>query len=158
MGNNNSYSSENCKPTKIMETLKCDRIIDAEEHIFIGIVSKHKNNPLSGQGIRIGFDGKIKRLENFIETPTNLIYEFENNSTLTLSKRDEDIIINIKEPETNTNLTKSMDLFLRQMSKPINWSDESREFDKISNFVYPVTTATSPTYDTTTTTTTATEL
>ena len=22
MGNNNSYSSENCKPTKIMETLK----------------------------------------------------------------------------------------------------------------------------------------
>ena len=68
------------------------------------------------------------------------------------------IIINIKEPETNTNLTKSMDLFLRQMSKPINWSDESREFDKISNFVYPVTTATSPTYDTTTATTTATEL
>ena len=66
MGNNNSYSSENCKPTKIMETLKCDRIIDAEEHIFIGIVSKHKNNPLSGQGIRIEFYVKIKRLKNFI--------------------------------------------------------------------------------------------
>ena len=146
MGSNSSLSSKSSSISSSIsiETLKCDRLIDAESQVYIGIVSKKNNNPLSHQAIRIGSNGKLKRLEKFVETSTNLIYEFESDTVLTLTKivnnnnNNNDIIINLKEPDTMINLIKPMDLIVRKISKPINWTDCSNEFDKIPKFVFPI--------------------
>jgi len=119
------------------EYLKCDRLIDAENVIYIGIVSEKNKNPLSTQAIRIGQDGKLKRLEKFTETNNSIIYEFENDTILSLSKREKDIIINLKEPETDINLIKNMDQIVREIFKPIKFGNLSIEFDKIPKFIYP---------------------
>jgi len=119
------------------ETLKTDRLIDAENNICIGIVSKKQSNPYSSQAIRIGLYGKLKRLEKFIELDNNLIFEYEDNTTMTLSKKNNDIIINVKEPETSTNIIKPMDLIIREVFKEIGWKTMSDEYDKIPNFIIP---------------------
>lgn len=119
---------------KKYETLKCDRLIDAENHIYVGIVCQNNQNSLSGQAIRIG-TGNIKRLEQFIETPTQLIYEFETNTVMTLSKKDNEVIVNISEPDTNVHLQKPMHTMVRTFSKEINWN--STELDKIVDFIQP---------------------
>lgn len=127
--NNKSYNS--------IETLKTDRLIDAENNIYIGIVSKNQSNPYSSQAIRIGIDGKLKRLEKFIELDNNLIFEYEDNTTMTLSKKNNDIIINVKEPDTSTNIIKPMDQITRKIYKDISWKTMSDEYDKIQNFIIP---------------------
>ena len=127
--NNISYNS--------IETLKTDRLIDAENNIYIGIVSKKQSNPYSSQAIRIGIDGKLKRLEKFIELDNNLIFEYEDNTTMTLSKKNNDIIINVSEPNTSTNIIKPMDQITRKIYKDISWKTMSDEYDKIQNFIIP---------------------
>lgn len=120
------------------ETLKESRLIDNENLIYIGIVSqKPYTNPYSSQAIKIGELGKIKRLEKFIETNNNLIFEYESNTSMILSKRDNNIIINIKELETNKSIIKPMDLIIREIFKPIYCSNLSCEYDKIHEFVKP---------------------
>lgn len=120
------------------EYMVIERLIDGENQVTIGIVhQKDAQNPLSGQAIKVGLDGKLKRLEKFIETPNSLTYEFESNTVLTLSKRDKDIIINLKEPDTQIHLIKPMDLIVRKISKPISWRTLSEDFDKIPDFVRP---------------------
>jgi hypothetical protein len=119
--------------------LKIERLIDSENEIIIGIVSStHQQNPYSSQAIRIGLNGKIKQLEKFIELPNNLIFEYETGTIMTLSKKNEDdIIINIKDPDTSITIIKPMDLFLRKTFKPMSWKTLSEEYDKICNFIEP---------------------
>ena len=101
----------------------------------MGIVSPKDSNPYSSQAIRIGLDGKLRRLESFTETSECLKYEFEADTVLTLSKRDKDIVILIKEPETNIKIIKPMDLICREIFKPICWGNLGTELDKIPDFV-----------------------
>jgi hypothetical protein len=119
------------------ECLQQDRLIDGENEIFIGIVGTQKINPFSSQAIRIGHNGKLRKLENFIETQNCLRFEFESNTTLTLTKREKNIIINLKEPETNKHISKPMDSICREIFKPISWGNLAIEYDKIPNFIRP---------------------
>ena len=119
------------------ETLKKDRLIDAEHIIYIGIVEKKQSNPHSSQAIRIGTYGKLRRLERFIELDKNLIFEYEGNTVMTLSKKNDNIIINIKEPETSTNIIKPMNQDCINVFRKIGWNTMSDEYDKIPNFISP---------------------
>lgn len=120
------------------EYLKQDRLIDGENKIFIGVVSpKPPTNPYSSQAIRIGDFGKLYRLEKFIETPSSLIFEYETNTSMTLSKRDNEIIMNIKVPHTNTNIIKPMDSIVKEIFKPIKFGNLANEYDKIPGFIRP---------------------
>ena len=119
------------------ETLKFDRLIDGEYQIIIGIVSKKEPNPYSSQAIIIGLHGKIKRLQSFEETNYYLKFEYESDTTLIFTKRNKDIIIHIKEPENEINITKPMVSIYREFFKPIEFGELSIEYDKISNFIRP---------------------
>lgn len=120
------------------EYLKQDRLIDGENKIYIGVVSpRPRTNPYSSQAIRIGDEGKLRRLEKFIETPNSLIFEYESNTSMVLSKREKDVIINIKEPDTNTQVIKPMDSIVREIFKPIKWGNLASEYDKIPEFIRP---------------------
>ena len=131
-GNNQGNNMSN------QEYMKTDRLIDGENQVTIGFVhQKDPQNPLSSQAIRVGLDGKLKRLEKFIETSNSLTYEFESDTVLTLSKRDKDIIINLKEPDTQIHLIKPMDSIVREISKPIGWGSLSQDLDKIPSFIRP---------------------
>jgi hypothetical protein len=137
MGNLNNHSTF-LNNYNNFEYLKQDWLIDEENKIFIGVVSpKPHTNPYSSQAIRIGDEGKLHRLEKFIETPNSLIFEYESNTSMVLSKRDSDVVINIKEPNTNTQVIKPMDLVAREFFKPINWGNSATEYDKIPEFIRP---------------------
>jgi hypothetical protein len=117
-----------------------ERLIDGENQIVIGILSsdkKNSKNPYSSQGIKIGSNGQIKRLQNFIETQNSLIFEYEDNIVLTLTKREGNIIINLKQPDTKT-IIKPMDLVCRDFFKTIGFGDLSSEYDLIPDFIKPI--------------------
>jgi hypothetical protein len=119
------------------EFLQFDRMIDGESQIAIGIVSKKEPNPYSSQAIRIGLDGKLKRLETFEQTDNYLKFNYESNTTMTLIKRNKDVIINIKEPENEINMIKPMTSICREIFKPIKFGEFSLEYDKIPDFIRP---------------------
>ena len=119
------------------ETLKFDRMIDGESQITIGIVSRKEPNPYPTQAIRIGLDGKLKRLESFEQADNFLKFEYEDNTTMSLTKRDKDIIINVKEPEKEINIIKPMTSICREIFKPIVFDNLSLEYDKIYDFIRP---------------------
>jgi len=115
--------------------LKCERIIDSDYNIYIGIVNKQLNNPLSTQAIKIGNDGKIKRLKKYIQSANSISYEFENDTILTLTRMNTDILINIKESDTQKYYIKSMSNIIRNKYKPIKMLNSSNELDEIYNFI-----------------------
>lgn len=117
----------------LKESLKFDRLIDNE--IYIGIVSQKGSNPLSTQAIRLCNNCNLKRLEKCIETENNLIFEYENNTTLNFYKRDKEIIINISDPDRKFKLITKMNMNLRNFFKPINFGNSSIEYDKIPSFI-----------------------
>lgn len=119
------------------ESLKFDRMIDGESQIVVGIVSKKEPNPYSSQAIRIGLNGKLKRLESFEQTDNFLKFEYEGNTTMSLIKREKDIIINVKDPLNGIIIIKPMASICREIFKPIEFSDLSIEYDKIPNFIRP---------------------
>lgn len=119
------------------EFLNFDRMIDGESQIVVGIVSKKEPNPYSSQAIRIGLDGKLKRLESFEQTDNFLKFQYESNTTMILTKRKKDIIIHIKEPENEINITKPMASICREIFKPIKFGELSIEYDKIPDFIRP---------------------
>jgi len=72
-------------------TLKFDRILDADNQIYIGIGTRKQSedSTKSLQVIRIGdYTKKYYRLINFEEKHNELKYEFENNIKLILKKRE----------------------------------------------------------------------
>jgi hypothetical protein len=113
-----------------------DRIIVAEPHrIEVGVCgfdeSKGKeDNPYKAQVIRVDH-GPLKSLTSFVETNNSLIYEFEDNTTLKLMKRDNDIVYHIKSGEINH--TGNMHPLVRKIWKTIHLKSE--ELDKIEAFV-----------------------
>jgi hypothetical protein len=119
------------------EYLKFDRMIDGESQIVIGIVAKKDPNPYSSQAIRIGLDGKLKRLETFEQTENCLKFNYESDTTLSITKRNDEIIVCVKEPDTNTNIIKPMVSICREIFKPIKFGDLSQEYDKIPDFIRP---------------------
>jgi hypothetical protein len=117
------------------ESIILERIIDTESLIIIGLVSEKQPNPYSAQAIRIGWDGKVKRLESFEETDNYLKFEYESNTTMTLTKRNKDIIIHIKDPKNKINIVKTMSAISREVFTPIKLGKLSFEYDKIDNFI-----------------------
>lgn len=117
------------------DSLKCKRIIDSNYNIYIGIVNKQLNNPLSTQAIKIGNDGKIKRLKKYIQSANSISYEFENDTILTLTRMNKDILLNIKESDTQKYYIKSMSNIIRNKYKPIKMLNSSNELDEIYNFI-----------------------
>ncbi len=115
-----------------------DRIIVAEPHrIEVGVygfdVSKNKeNNPYKSQVIRVN-NGPLKSLVNYTETSNSLIYDFEDNIKLQLTKREKDIVYHIKTEDIEH--TSNMNPLVRQIWKTI--SLKSKELDKIADFVKP---------------------
>jgi hypothetical protein len=117
------------------EYLNFDRIIDDDNQIIIGIISPRDSNPLSTQGIKIGLNSNIYRLEKFIETNNSLTFEYEFGIILTLSRRSSQIIIHLKNPILNTYIIKPMDNKIRATFKPIMFGYYSFDYDKIPEFI-----------------------
>jgi len=111
-----------------------DRLIDADcagKNLTIGVNSKvNPDNMLSHQGIRLGQDGEIKRLVSFVKADNALIYNFEENTRLTLSKDDKSnkIIYSFETP--GKTVVKEMDNKIWSMYKTIGMS--SKELDRIA--------------------------
>ena len=80
---------QNKKP--IDYCLKFDRILDANNQIYVGIGTRktEADKDKTLQVIRIGdYTNKYYRLINFVEKENKLKYEFENDITLTLTKKN----------------------------------------------------------------------
>ncbi len=111
-----------------------DRLIDADcagKSLAIGIYNDiHRDNILSHQGIRLGQDGEIKRLVSFVKADNALIYTFEDNTRLTMSKNDKTnkIIYSFEMP--GKTIVKQMDDRILSLYKTIGMS--SYELDRIS--------------------------
>ena len=112
-----------------------DRLIDAEcvdgKTLAIGINGKvNPDNMLSHQGIRLGQDGDIKRLVAFIRANNALIYNFEDNTRLTMTMNDKTNKIMYSFETPGKTVVKEMDDRIIRMYKTIGMS--SSELDKIA--------------------------
>jgi hypothetical protein len=114
--------------------LKLDRILDAENKIYIGIGSSIKNKSL--QAIRFGdYTQKYHRLVNFTEKENKLKYEFENDIIMVLEKNEDDILLDVSSIKNNLMIIKKqMDPAIRKYHKKI--SLDSYELDKIYDFIH----------------------
>lgn len=114
-----------------------DRIIVAEPHrIEVGVCgfdesNGKEDNPYKTQVIRVNH-GPLKSLTSFVETHNSLIYEFEDNTTLKLIKRDNNIVYHIKS-SSGVDHTGNMHPLVRKIWKTIHLKSE--ELDKIEAFV-----------------------
>jgi hypothetical protein len=110
-----------------------DRLIDSDcdgEILSIGINGNiDNNNILSHQGIRLGQYGDIKRLVSYIKTDNSLVYRFEDNICLTLTKKENNKIMYSFEMPGKT-VVKDMDDRIVMMYKTIGMA--SSELDKIA--------------------------
>lgn len=112
-----------------------DRLVDAEcvegKNLTIGVNSKvNPDNMLSHQGIRLGQDGDIKRLVSFIRADNALVYNFEDNTRLTLTKNENNNKIMYAFETPGKTIVKEMDDRIVGMYKTIGMS--SLELDKIA--------------------------
>ncbi len=111
-----------------------DRLIDpdcAGKPLSIGVNSRvNPDNMLSHQGIRLGQDGEIKRLVSFVKADNALIYNFEENTRLTLSKNNNTNKIMYSFEMPNKTVVKEMDDRVVAMYKTIGMS--SSELDRIA--------------------------
>jgi len=85
---------------------------------------------LSHQGIRFGQDGEIKRLVSFVKADNALIYNFEENTRLTLTKDNKTNKIMYAFETPGKTVVKEMDNKVWSMYKTIGLS--SKELDKIA--------------------------
>ena len=117
-----------------------DRIIVAEPHrIEVGVCGavdayRQEDNPYKMQVIRVD-NGPLKSLTSFVETNNSLIYEFEDNTTLKLMKKENDIVYHIKSScgAGEIDHTGNMNPLVRKIWKTIHLKSE--ELDKIQAFV-----------------------
>lgn len=110
--------------------LKFDRILDADNQVYIGIAPG--GNGLRSQAIRIGdFRNKYHRLLGFTEEEYRLYYKFENNITMSLKKQDYNIHMEIKKEPNKVLVSKNIDPIILKMFKPIKLNNTSNEIDKI---------------------------
>lgn len=138
MGNS---ASNVVKPieSSLKHCLKIERLIAAEcdflpanrfeDNIRVGVIgNSDPANPLSHQAIRFG-DSDAYRLQSFINTPDTLTYNFEQGVNLTLMKRRESILYNLKTPEFD--VTREINPAIVRMYKSIGMASD--ELDKIGD-------------------------
>lgn len=112
-----------------------DRLIDANcvdgKPLAIGVNGKvNPDNILSHQGIRLGQDGDIKRLVSFVKFNNGLVYNFEDNTNLTLTKNEKNNKIMYSFQMPGKTVVKEMDDYVVGTYKTIGMS--SSELDKIA--------------------------
>jgi hypothetical protein len=121
----------------LKHSLKIERILASgcdylrpnqlEDTIRVGVIgNSDPHNPLSNQAIRLG-DSEAYRLESFQKGAYSLTYTFEKGVSLTLMKRRDSIVYNLKTPELD--VTKEVYPGLVKMYKPIGMASD--ELDKI---------------------------
>lgn len=89
-------------------------------------------NPFSHQGIRIG-NGDIHTLKYFEQSNDNIKYEFENDTTFRLFKKNNDIYYNVTTKDYN--ITNKLDPVIPKFYKTIDMHNCSDEIDKIGDFI-----------------------
>lgn len=112
--------------------LKIDRILDAENQIYIGVAGRNNSDDkqVSLQAIRIGdYTNKYYRLLQFTEEENKLKYNFEDDVTLTLIKEQNDILLRFSHVKDDKFISKKIDPIIVKWFKPISMA--SKEFDKI---------------------------
>jgi len=112
--------------------LKIDRILDAENQIYIGVASRdnYDDKQVSLQAIRLGdYTNKYYRLLKFTEEEDKLKYNFEDDVTLTLIKNQNDILLRFSHLKEDKFISKKIDPIIIKWFKPISMA--SNEFDKI---------------------------
>jgi hypothetical protein len=110
--------------------LKFDRILDGENEIYIGIGEPPK------QVIRFGdYHNKTHKLLNFVKKENKLKYEFEDDITLILEKREDDIHIDVIDMYRNKTISKPIDPFIKKHWKSIALKPCSNELDEIGDFL-----------------------
>jgi hypothetical protein len=111
-----------------------NRLIDADcsgKELSVGVNSKiNPDSVLSHQGIRLGQDGDIKRLVSFVKADNSLIYNFEDNTRLTLTKNDINKKIMYSFEIPGKTVVKEMNDITWSMYKTIGMS--SAELDRIA--------------------------
>ena len=113
-----------------------DRIITAEPYpVYVGVNGTvgQKENPYKTQVIRVN-NGPLKSLVSFTETNNSLIYDFEDNIKLQLTKRDNNVVYHIK--TNDIEYTNNIHPIVRKHWKTISLA--SNELDKIAPFVRPL--------------------
>jgi hypothetical protein len=124
-------------PSALQHCFKIERILASncdylppnrlEDTIRIGVIGRsNPDNPLSSQAIRLG-DSEAYRLQSFQDGKDSLTYNFEKGVCLTLMKRRDSIVYNLKTPEFD--VTKEMNPSIVRIYKPIGLASE--ELDKI---------------------------
>lgn len=126
-------NSFNNPPSYIDNCLKFDRILDADNQVYLGIGIGHSSLKISSQAIRFGdFRNKYYRLHNFTqENGDKLSYNFEDDVLLTLKKDENRIkmeLIKLNNPN-KIHIIKDVDPVIVKMFKPIKFL--SYEIDKI---------------------------
>ncbi len=130
-------SSSKVSDSPLNQCLKIERIIASEceylppnqmeQTLRVGVLGgADPTNPLSNQAIRLG-DSDAYRLQSFQSGTDSLTYTFEKGISLTLMKRRDSIVYNLKTP--NLDVTKEIYPGLVKMYKPIGLASE--ELDKI---------------------------
>lgn len=95
--------------------------------IRVGVIGNaDPQNPLSHQAIRLG-DSEAYRLQSFSKGSDSLTYSFEKGVNLTLMKRRDSIVYNLKTPEFD--VTREVYPGIVKMYKPISMASD--ELDKI---------------------------
>ena len=98
-----------------------------EDTIRVGILgNSDPNNPLSHQAIRLG-TSEAYRLQACQQTNDTIRFSFEKDVNLTLMKRRDSFVYNLKTPELD--VTREIYPGIVTMFKPIDMSSE--ELDKI---------------------------
>jgi hypothetical protein len=117
-------------PYKPSYLLKLDRILDPENEIFIGIGKS------GTQVIRIGdYTHKYHKLLKFTKKEDILKYEFENDVTLILQKKENSIYMNCIDMYSNKFIFKPIDPIVKKFFKPIHMPPCSNDLDAIGEFI-----------------------
>lgn len=124
----------------LKECLRIERIIASEcdflpentveNTIRVGVIgNSNPENPLSNQAIRLG-NSEAYRLQSFQDGKESLTYTFEKGVSLTLMKRRDSIVYNLKTPEIN--VTREVYPGILKMYKPIGMvSDELDKMEQL---------------------------
>ena len=121
---------KHCLKIERIVASQCDYLPgnQTEYTIRVGVLGNaDPTNPLSHQAIRLG-DSEAYRLHSFQEGTDSLTYTFEKNISLTLMRRRDSIVYNLKTPELD--VTKEIYPVLVKMYKPIGMASD--ELDKMS--------------------------
>lgn len=103
--------------------LKFDRILDADHQVYIGIGG-------TKQVIRFGdWQNRYHKMIKCTEDIDKLTYDFENGITMTLTKNENDFIMNINDPHNKKVFAKFIDPIIVKHHTKIRLA--SAEFDKI---------------------------